>query len=334
MNKRPMIRKPVRPTTKNAKTKSSEPPIKKDYSLEAISKYKEYLTAEKNYSPHTVLGYIKDIEDFHQYIKSDNFGNLLSIVKTNVPRYYLSYLSTTLNLKKKSIARKLSSLRTFYRYLERIGMIDGNPFEMIETPKADKVLPKILYPNEIKSIFDSIDISTAMGKRDILILELLYGSGLRVSELCSLTPQSIDYANMMIKVFGKGHKERYVPMNNHIVEALKNYLEVGRPELVLKNELEDHGLLFVNHRGGPLTTRGVRVILNNIIDNAAEQTHIYPHMLRHTFATHLLDGGADLRSVQEMLGHANLSTTQVYTHVSKEQLKKEYMKNHPRQIGK
>ena len=334
MNKRPMIRKPAKSTPKKNTNRVIQQEEKKDRSEEMISKYKEYLAVERNYSEYTVNGYIKDIEDFYLYLKSDNFGNLLSIVKGNVPRYYLSYLSTSEGLKKKSIARKLSSLRTFYRYLEREGIIEENPFDMIETPKADKVLPKVLYKNEINNIFDSIDTSNAVGKRDILIMELLYGSGLRVSELCSLEESSIDYSNGMIKVFGKGHKERYVPMNSHIVKALREYIEIARPELVLKNELKDTSLLLVNKRGGPLTTRGVRVILNNIIDRAAEHTHIHPHMLRHSFATHLLDGGADLRSVQEMLGHANLSTTQIYTHVSNEQLKREYMEKHPRQNRK
>ncbi len=333
MNKRPMIRKNVRPTVKvkRQETKTKEDNV--DLSSEAIEKYYNYLSVEKNYSNYTVISYIKDIKEFYEYLKNDNFGNLLTITKTNVPRYYLSYLSTTENLKKKSIARKLSSLRTFYRYLEREGIVDENPFEMIETPKADKTLPKVLYPNEINAIFESIDTSTAIGKRDMLIMELLYGSGLRVSELCSLSPSDIDYSNEMIKVFGKGHKERYVPMNQHIVKALKEYLEIGRPELVLKRELNDHNFILVNHCGAPLTTRGVRVILDNIIDRASVHTHIHPHMLRHSFATHLLDGGADLRSVQEMLGHANLSTTQIYTHVSREQLKKTYMENHPRQTG-
>lgn len=334
MNKRPMIRKPVKSTPKKNANRVTHQEEKKDRSEEMISRYKEYLAVERNYSEYTVNGYIKDIEEFYLYLKSDNFGNLLTIVKGNVPRYYLSYLSTSLGLKKKSIARKLSSLRTFYRYLEREGIIDENPFDMIETPKADKVLPKVLYKNEVNNIFDSIDTSTAVGKRDILIMELLYGSGLRVSELCSLEESSIDYSNGMIKVFGKGHKERYVPMNSHIVKALREYIEIARPELVLKNELKDTPLLLVNKRGGPLTTRGVRVILDNIIDRAAEHTHIHPHMLRHSFATHLLDGGADLRSVQEMLGHANLSTTQIYTHVSNEQLKREYMDKHPRQNRK
>ena len=334
MNKRPMIRKPIKQTAKVTTKKTTEVVEKKDRSNEAIAMYRDYLAVERNYSPYTVQSYIKDIEDFYLYLKGDNFGNLLSITKSNIPRYYLSYLSTSEELKKKSIARKLSSLRTFYRYLEREGMVDVNPFESIETPKADKVLPKVLYKNEIDNLFNSIDTSNAIGKRDMLIMELLYGSGLRVSELCSLEESDIDYANEMIKVFGKGHKERYVPINHHIIDALRSYVEVARPELILKNELKNNPFLLVNHRGGPLTTRGVRVILNNIIDRASEHTHIHPHMLRHTFATHLLDGGADLRSVQEMLGHANLSSTQIYTHVSKEQLKQSYMDNHPRQNSK
>lgn len=334
MNKRPMIRKPIKQTAKVTTKKTTEVVEKKDRSNEAIAMYRDYLAVERNYSPYTVQSYIKDIEDFYLYLKGDNFGNLLSITKSNIPRYYLSYLSTSEELKKKSIARKLSSLRTFYRYLEREGMVDVNPFESIETPKADKVLPKVLYKNEIDNLFNSIDTSNAIGKRDMLIMELLYGSGLRVSELCSLEESDIDYANEMIKVFGKGHKERYVPINHHIIDALRSYVEVARPELILKNELKNNPFLLVNHRGGPLTTRGVRVILNNIIDRASEHTHIHPHMLRHTFATHLLDGGADLRSVQEMLGHANLSSTQIYTHVSKEQLKQSYMDNHPRQNRK
>lgn len=334
MNKRPMIRKPAKSSVKKTTNKTTKKDQVVDKSEEMIKLFKEYLQVERNFSNYTVDGYIKDIEDFYIYLKSDNFGNLLSITKSNVPRYYLSYLTTTVGLKKKSIARKLSSLRSFYRYLESENYIEENPFEMIETPKADKVLPKVLYKNEVENIFNSIDTSTAVGKRDILILELLYGSGLRVSELCGLKESDIDYANGMIKVFGKGHKERYVPMNSHIVDALKNYIHIARPELVLKNELKDSENLLVNKRGGPLTTRGVRVILDNIIDKASEHTHIHPHMLRHSFATHLLDGGADLRSVQEMLGHANLSTTQIYTHVSNEQLRKEYMAKHPRQNRK
>lgn len=183
-------------------------------------------------------------------------------------------------------------------------------------------------------MFNAIDKTTSLGKRDYALLELLYGSGLRVSEICSITQKNLDFANEMIKVFGKGHKERYVPMNQRTIEALKEYIYLGRPSLIQSVELSATNNLFVNHHGGALTPRGVRVILDNIIEKTGEIGHVYPHMIRHTFATHLLDGGADLRSVQAMLGHENLSTTQIYTHVSKEQIKESYMLNHPRQNRK
>lgn len=330
MNKRPMLRKPVKSTKSPRKTKIIEEE-KQDKSLIAIEKYKEYLNVEKNYSPYTVSGYIDDINDFYEYLKLEKLGNLLSIVHTNIPRFYVSYLSTTLSLSKKSIARKLSSLRTFYRFLELSELVDNNPFEMIETPKADKTLPQVLYPNEIKAIFDSIDITTPIGKRNRLIIEILYGTGIRVSELCALKPSDIDYANGLIKVFGKGHKERYVPMNKHIIEALNDYLNVARPILILKRELDDHGFLLVNSHGGPLTTRGVRVIIDQIGTSLPEHIKAHPHTFRHTCGSDLLTGGADLRVVQEILGHTNLSTTQIYTHVSKEQIKKVYLEHHPRQ---
>lgn len=297
--------------------------------LAAIEKYKNYLDAERNYSEYTVLNYINDIKEFKDFLSSNEFGYLVSVNKSNIARYYISYLSEK-NYKKKSIARKISSLRTFYRYLERQGTVDDNIFENIETPKLDKPLPKVLYFNEIAAIYESIDQSTALGMRDMAILEILYGSGLRVSELCALTEKDLDYRNKTIKVFGKGHKERYVPLNENAISSIKKYLLVGRPELRFNSKYPDTPVIFLNNHGGPLTTRGVRVILNNIIDHSSESLHISPHTLRHTFATHLLDGGADLRSVQEMLGHSNLSTTQIYTHVSKEQLKRVYLESHPR----
>lgn len=296
---------------------------------EAINKYKTYLDAERNYSEYTVLNYINDINEFKTFLSENEFGYLTSLTKQNIARYYISYLSEK-NYKKKSIARKISSLRTFYRYLERQGIINDNIFENVETPKLDKPLPKVLYFNEIEEIYASIDTSTALGMRDFAILEILYGSGLRVSELCNLTEKDLDYRNKTIKVFGKGHKERYVPLNEKAISSIKRYLLVSRPELRINSKYEEPVQLFLNNHGGPLTTRGVRVILNNIIDRSSENLHISPHTLRHTFATHLLDGGADLRSVQEMLGHSNLSTTQIYTHVSKEQLKRVYLESHPR----
>lgn len=334
MNKRPMIRKPNKSTGGTPRKIKNVTIDVVDKSEEAIKKYEEYLRIERNYSPYTVSGYIKDINDFYDYIKQEKFGDLISVTKSNVSRYYVSYLSTTLNHSKKSIARKLSSLRTFYRYLERTELVDNNPFELIETPKADKTLPQVLYPKEIKAIFDSIETKTAIGKRNHLIIELLYGTGMRVSELCALKESDIDYSNNMIKLFGKGSKERYVPMNHHIVQSLHEYIEIARKELMLKRELDDHGYLLVNAHGGPLTTRGVRVIIDQIGNSIPDSIKTHPHTFRHTCGTDLLSGGADLRVVQEILGHANLSTTQIYTHISKEQIKNVYLKNHPRQNKK
>lgn len=296
---------------------------------EVIEKYQMYLEVERNYSGYTVLNYIHDIKEFKEFLSSNDFGNLLTIDKTNIARYYISYLSEK-NYKKKSIARKISSIRSFYRYLERQGIIKENIFESVESPKLDKPLPKVLYINEMEEIFKAIDDSTAIGKRDLAIIEVLYGSGLRVSELCALTEKNLDFQNKTVKVFGKGHKERYVPLSDKAIMALKKYIIIARPELVLNSKMADSNYLLVNHHGGALTPRGVRVILDNILAKTSDNIHVSPHTLRHTFATHLLDGGADLRSVQEMLGHSNLSSTQIYTHVSKEQLKKVYMKSHPR----
>lgn len=300
---------------------------------DALSRYRTYLEVEKNYSPYTVNSYMKDIDGFKDFLQNENYGNLLNIKTENIARYYVSHLVTS-KFAKRSIARKISSLRAFYRYLVVEAIIEKSYFEGAETPKLDKELPKFLYQDEIEMMFDYIDTSTPLGMRDNALLELLYSSGLRVSELCSLTEKNLDFANEMVKVFGKGHKERYVPINERAIKALKQYLQVGRKSLIHNVELDPPEVIFVNHHGGPLTTRGVRVILDNIIAKTGELGHVYPHMIRHTFATHLLNGGADLRSVQAMLGHENLSTTQIYTHVSFEQAKESYMLNHPRQNRK
>ena len=322
-------KKPIRPVVKDNLNKlDNSNKIK-----ECLERYKNYLEAEKNYSVYTVQNYFKDIEDFQRFIELEHYGDLLKIKTENIARYYISYM-VNINFSKKTIARKISSLRAFYRYLVVEGFLERSYFENVETPKLDKQLPKFLYQNEIELMFNSIDKTTSIGKRDYALLELLYGSGLRVSEICSIEEKNLDFPNEMIKVFGKGSKERYVPMNERTIEALKEYIYIARPSLIKKVELSAPETLFVNHHGGPLTPRGVRVILDKIIDKTGELGHIYPHMIRHTFATHLLDGGADLRSVQTMLGHENLSTTQIYTHVSKEQIKESYMLNHPRQNRK
>ncbi len=330
------LKKTVRGNKKTVKSNINKIDISKDNKNkieEALTKYHNYLEVEKNYSTYTVQNYFKDIQDFKKFLETENYGDLLKIRSENIARYYISYL-VNLGFAKKSIARKISSLRAFYKYLTVEGMLERSYFENVETPKLDKQLPKFLYQNEIEMMFNKIDKTTSIGKRDYALLELLYGSGLRVSEICTITEKNLDFPNEMIKVYGKGSKERYVPMNQRTIDALKEYIYLGRPSLIQKVELNAPNELFVNHHGGALTPRGVRVILDKIIDATGELGHVYPHMIRHTFATHLLDGGADLRSVQTMLGHENLSTTQIYTHVSKEQIKESYMLNHPRQNRK
>lgn len=328
------LKKTVRPkTNRNIPIRNvTKDTDKTDYlalSNQAKEAYKTYLSSERGYSNYTIQSYFLDIEEFEDYLKQEEQGTLLNLKTTQTARNYMSVLYHK-GYKKKTIARHLSSLKTFYRYLVTEKKVKENPFEMIESPRIEKSLPKFLYKEEIEKVFVSMEKETPLGKRDIAIMELLYGSGLRVSELCGLKKSDFDFANEQIKVFGKGHKERYVPMNMRSIEALKNYYYLARPVLVLSTETDAEEAFFVNHLGTPLTPRGVRIILDKVIHRAGESIHVNPHMLRHTFATHLLDGGADLRSVQEMLGHSNLSTTQIYTHVSTEQLKRSMM-NHPRQ---
>ena len=302
----------------------------------ALQVFENYLLVERNYSEYTVNSYLKDVKDFRTFLDSEGYDGIMEQTSDRIPRYYISRLST--NYAKTSINRKISSLRTFYRLMKERNLVSINPFEDTQTIKKDKKLPHFLQKNEIDSMFAVIDTNKPLGLRDLVILELLYGSGLRVSELCSLTYKSFDFSNKLVKVYGKGAKERYVPMSNKAIEAIELYNEIARPILVKNylanqnNKGEKPQEFLLNRNGGELTTRGVRVILNNIIDKTADTFKISPHMLRHSFATHLLDGGADLRSVQEMLGHVNLSTTQIYTHVSLEQTMKAYMEHHPRQI--
>lgn len=294
-----------------------------------IASYLEYLESERDYSIYTINSYLKDIEEFQNFLKTNGFGTLLKI-SNNIPRYYLAFMNE--KYASRSVARKLSSLRSFYNFLLREEVIEANAFGNTTTPKIEKTLPKLIYEEEIDNMFSAIDEQTIIGKRDYAILELLYGTGIRVSELTSLRIQDIDYYNNNIIVIGKGSKERYVPFHMGVKEALSNYINFSRNELLKKAETEHTDILFLNFRGKPLTPRGVRVILNNLNEAAMNTNNISPHMLRHSFATTLLNNGADLRSVQELLGHQNLSTTQIYTHISKEKLKEEYEKYHP--LGK
>ncbi len=297
---------------------------------EAIDAYYEYLYSIKNYSINTVNSYIKDVTEFSEFISSEKMAAGLLFLKNNrVCKNFVSHLSYK-NDSSTSINRKLSSLRTFYNFLMKEHIVTENFFDNIESLKVPKRLPHTVKEVEIDMIFKSIDRSTPLGFRNYLIVEVLYGCGLRVSELCSLKIKDIDFNNSTINVSGKGSKDRIVIIYDDLSKNLKHYITYERLELLRKSNNIENRNLFLNNKGTSLTPRGVRVILDKIIENMGETFKITPHMIRHSFATALINNGADLRSVQELLGHENLSTTQIYTHVSIEKMKETYNQSFPR----
>jgi len=249
----------------------------------------------------------------------------LEAVDRKVMRDYLSHLVEQ-GIVKASIARKLSAIRSFYRYLVREKIIAANPIEMVSSPKLDKRLPSFLTLKEVEKLLSAPDPSTPQGQRDRALLELLYAAGLRVSELTSLELGQINLDSNEIRVWGKGSKERVVLMGEPAAQALRNYLAQGRPKLLGEKRSQ---ALFLNRYGQRLPERRVQLILEKYAKQSGIGKRVHPHLLRHTFATHLLDGGADLRVVQELLGHARLSSTQIYTHVTKRQARKVYLSAHP-----
>jgi integrase/recombinase XerC len=296
--------------------------VNKDY----IDHFLLFLKNEKGYSENTLVSYRDDLLTLIHFLNRESFGELLE-VSHRIARYYIASLHE--NYKPKSIARKISSLRTFYDFYISEEEIELNPFDSVELPKKDKRLPKFIYPKEIESIFDTIKRSKPLGFRDYILFEFLYGTGVRVSELVAIKLKDIDLEEGLVLVHGKGSKDRYVPLHSKLVEGIKTYLIIARPAIIKPNQTDEKHL-FVNYKGSKLTDRGVRYIINKIITNSGESLKISPHTLRHTFATHLLNNGADLRSVQELLGHVHLSSTQIYTKVSKEKLRESYMSAHPR----
>ncbi len=292
-----------------------------------FDEYIDYLTYQKKYSSNTIVSYKKDISDFIIFLKRESIESLNDVTYSMI-RGYLTELHN-LNLDKRSVARKISSLKSFYKYLLQMEYVDDNPFMLVHSPKQSEKIPQFLYYEEITELLDNIDTSDELGMRNKAILEVMYASGLRVSEVVGLTLQDIDFGRGTVLVHGKGNKDRVVPFNKHAREALEVYLEDGRSFLMIHCK-QNHNVVFVNKKGDPLTSRGVEDILNRVAKKHSTISHLHPHMLRHTFATHLLDNGSDIRSVQEMLGHSNISTTQVYTHVTKERLVSVYNQAHPR----
>jgi len=298
---------------------------------EVFNRYVNYLEAERNVSPYTVRNYTTDLLDFFHFLKAKGVGSLKDVDKP-VLRDFLSHLMEQ-GLVKASIARKLSAIRSFYRYLLREGMVPTSPVATTSSPKLDRRLPSFLTIEQVVKLLEAPDLSSPMGQRDRAIMELLYASGLRVSELVNLNLEQVNLDTNEIRALGKGAKERVVLIGKPAAEALSTYLSQGRPKL-FGTKIRMTNALFVNRYGERLVKRSVQRILGKYANIAGIDKRVHPHLLRHTFATHLLDGGADLRVVQELLGHADLSSTQIYTHVTKSQARKVYLSAHPMALEK
>ena len=291
-----------------------------------INEFLEFILKQKNYSYNTYKNYEIDIIEFENFLNKYNM-NYLDIDYEFIKKYLMFLYEKKLS--RSSVARKLSSLRSFYKYLFNNNLINSNPFNYVTTPKKEKKLPKYLGIEELENIFSVPDISIPLGQRDRLILEILYGSGIRVSELVNIKILDIDFYNMEIRILGKGNKERIVNFGEYCLDAINIFLNDGRKKL-----LERHGktcdYLIINEKGNKITTRGVQKLIDNIVKKACLKKHVSPHMLRHSFATHLLNEGCDIKTVQELLGHESLETTQIYTHVSNDRLRSVYLKCNPR----
>lgn len=281
-----------------------------------IEKFLRYLEIEKNYSVHTLLNYKLDLGNFRNFLGATPLENIDYLFL----RKYLAALKEK-NLNSRTVGRHLSSLRSFFKFLIREGYIKTNPIVSISSPKLEKHLPSFLTEDEVSKLMDSSSPNDERGLRDRAILEVFYSTGIRISELVGLNIDDIDFIGGVVKVMGKGKKERIVPIGDKAMSAIRDYLDRRKKQ---------QEALFLNKNGRRITTRGVRNIVDKYLHKTGIKQGVSAHTLRHSFATHLLNRGADLRSVQELLGHANLSTTQIYTHITTERLKNIYDKAHPR----
>ena len=291
-----------------------------------FQEYLSYLSGEKNASSHTITAYQKDLEDFFIYLKKENLKET-SIDHLDVRRY-LMYLRQQ-GISNSSMARKLSSLRSYYHFLVRENVLEDNPLTLVSSPKETKKLPQYVHYEDLRELLTLPD-RTPGGLRDRAIMEILYGGGLRVSELCSLHLDQIIFPIRSLKVMGKGRKERLVPLGDYALDALKDYLEKGRPMLVKADNLNETAVFLNQRNGHGITDRAIRDILDKYVLQMSKTLKISPHMLRHSYATHMLENGADIRIIQELLGHERLSTTQIYTHITKSHMMDVYKNAHPR----
>jgi len=284
-----------------------------------IEKFVRYLEIEKNYSSHTILNYSLDLEDFKKFLGDTGLGGVDYLLL----RKYLAVLKER-NLSNRTVGRRLSALRSFFKFLTRDGYLKTNPILILSSPKQEKHLPSFMTEEEVSRLIESAfakNEKDQMGLRDRAILETFYSTGMRISEVVSLSVEDIDFIGGIVKVMGKGKKERIVPIGETAIIAIRKYLEKKKKETQA---------LFLNKNGKRISARGVRDIVGKYIRLAGIKQGVSAHTFRHSFATHLLNRGADLRTVQELLGHANLSTTQIYTHLTTEKLKNVYDKAHPR----
>lgn len=292
-----------------------------------IKNYLDHISFEKNVSVNTLKAYSSDLRQFKEYLSRAQVDPC--DVDHVFIRRYLAYL---MNLKysRPTLNRKLAAVRAFYKFIVREGKVTQNPVELINAPKLEKSLPKALRSSEVDALIEASDSASVLGKRDKAILEVLYGCGVRVSELVGLDLDRLYLDRREIRVIGKRSKERLLPVNNHAVQSLERYLRDSRPLLASRNRSESTRAVFLNKLGQRLSDNGVRRMMDKYMNKVAVDRRITPHGLRHSFATHLLEGGADLRTIQDLLGHVDISTTQIYTHLSQVKLKEIYKRTHPR----
>ena len=283
-----------------------------------IEEFIDYLRFEKKYSENTISSYKRDLNKLNSYLKKD----FIKLTKANIQKY-IQNLSK--NESSNTISRTISSLKSFYKFLEINKYTNTNPLTTIISPKTARKLPKVLSEEEVNKLLD-INLNNDFDYRNKAMLELMYSSGLRVSELINLTVNDVDLKNSLVRIFGKGSKERIVPLNDYATEALNNYILYHRPKLFKQKE---NNYLFLNNHGNQMTRQGFFKTLKKIAKEKGIKSELSPHTLRHSFATHLLKYGADLRSIQELLGHSDISTTQIYTHITNEMLEKNYHEYHP-----
>lgn len=291
-----------------------------------IASFVEDLRHRRGLSSHTLSSYRSDLEQFRLFLEESGARSRVKDIDVLEIRSFLARLHEG-GAARSTIARKLAAIRTFFRYLNREGKLTRNPARLVGTPRLDKKVPPRLEQSEMERLLDAPDVSTPLGRRDLAFLELLYATGLRVGELVSLDLSSCDFDERLVRVLGKGRKERIVPLGEPAADALRAYLRERR--LLVQNG-PGTDALFLNARGGRLTARSVRRLLERYVRQTALQKGLSPHSLRHAFATHLLERGCDLRSIQELLGHESLSTTQKYTNLSAQRLLDVYEKTHPK----